>query len=227
MGLRRAAHVAWRRVGDETVLIHLKTKKIHVLNPSGEFFWHSLDGSRASREIVDGLSLEQPLPGDAAKQLDVFFDQLESADLVEASHASSDTCRPPRRLQSSPHGSLRSSRRTACVGGAHAHKDEASLKLVAGIIASPLTWLWVALLVGSTLRAPIDHRAPDTLSPEADARASFPRARRAPRRFRRPRSRARLARHTRPRWPGNQLRGSCLVCSFFPMAFKGSTAVNP
>ncbi len=91
MGLRRAAHVAWRRVGDETVLIHLKTKKIHVLNPSGGFFWHSLDGARESHEFLDGLSLEEPLPGDAAKQLDGFFDQLKNTDLVEAAHASSET----------------------------------------------------------------------------------------------------------------------------------------
>ncbi len=91
MGLRRAAHVAWRRVGDETVLIHLETKRIYVLNQSGGFFWHSLDGAQESREFLDGLSLEEPLPGDAAKQLDVFFDQLESADLVDAAHASSDT----------------------------------------------------------------------------------------------------------------------------------------
>lgn len=91
MGLRRAAHVAWRRMGDQTVLIHLKTKKIYVLNPSGGFFWHSLDGARESREFLDGLSLEEPLPGNATKELDVFFDQLESADLVDAAHASSDT----------------------------------------------------------------------------------------------------------------------------------------
>ncbi len=90
MGLRRAAHVAWRRVGDETVLIHLKTKKIYVLNPSGGFFWHSLDGARESREFLDGLSLEEPLPGDAAKQLDGFFDQLKNTDLIEAAHASSE-----------------------------------------------------------------------------------------------------------------------------------------
>ena len=83
--------MAWRRVGDETVLIHLATKRIYVLNPSGGFFWHSLDGARESREFLDGLSLEEPLPGDAAKQLDVFFDQLESADLVDAAHASSET----------------------------------------------------------------------------------------------------------------------------------------
>jgi len=90
MGLRRAAHVAWRRVGDETVLIHLKTKKIHVLNPSGGYFWHSLDGARESREILDGLSLEEPLPGDAAKQLDGFFDQLKDTDLIDTTHASGD-----------------------------------------------------------------------------------------------------------------------------------------
>ena len=90
MRLRRASHVAWRRVGDETVLIHLKTKKIYVLNPSGGFFWHSLDGARESREFLDGLSLEEPLPGDAAKQLDGFFDLLKNTDLVEV-HTSTDT----------------------------------------------------------------------------------------------------------------------------------------
>ena len=61
-----------------------------MLNPSGGFFWHSLDGARESREFLDGLSLEEPLPGDAAKQLDGFFDQLKNTDLVEAAHASSE-----------------------------------------------------------------------------------------------------------------------------------------
>lgn len=91
MGLRRAAHVAWRRVGDETVLIHLKTKKIFVLNPSGGFFWHSLDGARGGRDILGGLSLEQPLPDDASAQLDGFLEKLEGADLVEAATATGDS----------------------------------------------------------------------------------------------------------------------------------------
>ena len=82
MGLRRAAHVAWRRVGDETVLIHLKTKKIYVLNPSAGYFWHSLDGARGAREMLDGLELE--IPGDANQRLDGFLEKLEGADLVEA-----------------------------------------------------------------------------------------------------------------------------------------------
>lgn len=94
MALRRATHVAWRRVGDETVLIHLKTKKIYVLNPSGGFFWHSLDGGRGSRDLLDGLTLSDPLPGDASTRLDAFFEQLEIADLVEAAKASDPP--PPR-----------------------------------------------------------------------------------------------------------------------------------
>ena len=90
MGLRRASHVAWRRVGDETVLIHLKTKKIYVLNPSGGFFWHSLDGAQESRQFLDGLILEEPLPGDAVQQLDGFLDQLKDTDLVESTDGSSN-----------------------------------------------------------------------------------------------------------------------------------------
>lgn len=90
MGLRRAAHVAWRRVGDETVLIHLKTKKIFVLNPSAGFFWHSLDGARGTREMLDGLErVPLELPGDATQTLDGFLEKLESADLVEAASTSS------------------------------------------------------------------------------------------------------------------------------------------
>ena len=84
MGIRRAAHVAWRRLGDETVLIHLKTKRIYVLNPSSGFFWHCLDGAHGTGEILDGLTLEAPLPENAAGELNRFFDELVDADLVEA-----------------------------------------------------------------------------------------------------------------------------------------------
>jgi hypothetical protein len=83
MGLRRAAHVAWRRVGDETVLIHLRNKKIYVLNPSGGFFWHGLDGDRESAELLSSVSLESPLPENAPESVDAFFRDLKEADLVE------------------------------------------------------------------------------------------------------------------------------------------------
>ena len=84
MGLRRAAHVAWRRVGDETVLIHLRNKKIFVLNPSGGFFWHGLDGARGTEEFLKGLTLEDPLPDGASGRLEAFLQDLREADLVDA-----------------------------------------------------------------------------------------------------------------------------------------------
>ena len=84
MGLRRAAHVAWRRVGDETVLIHLRSKKIYVLNASGGFFWHGLDGARGAEQFLSGISSSEPLPHGASERIDAFFQELRNADLVES-----------------------------------------------------------------------------------------------------------------------------------------------
>ena len=84
MGLRRAAHVAWRRVGDETVLIHLRNKKIFVLNPSGGFFWHGLDGARGPDEFLESLTLDDPLPDGASGRIAAFLHDLREADLVDA-----------------------------------------------------------------------------------------------------------------------------------------------
>lgn len=83
MGLRRGAHVAWRRVGDETVLIHLRNKKIYVLNASGGFFWHGLDGARGTEQFLSNLPLGDPLPLGTSEQIDAFFGDLREADLVD------------------------------------------------------------------------------------------------------------------------------------------------
>jgi Coenzyme PQQ synthesis protein D (PqqD) len=84
MGLRRAAHVAWRRVGDETVLIHLRNKRIYVLNSSGGFFWHGLDGARGTEQFLERLGLEEPLPDDAPVRVESFLQDLQKSDLVDA-----------------------------------------------------------------------------------------------------------------------------------------------
>ncbi len=83
MAVRRANHVAWRRVGDETVLVHLKDKKIYVLNPSAGFFWHRLDGQRGASDLLATLEIDQPIPDSAPNHLETFFANLEAADLVE------------------------------------------------------------------------------------------------------------------------------------------------
>jgi len=90
MGLRRAAHVAWRRVGDETVLIHLRNKRIFVLNPSGGFLWHGLDGARGTEEFLESLTLDDPLPDGASGRIDAFLENLREADLVEGDGAKGD-----------------------------------------------------------------------------------------------------------------------------------------
>ena len=87
MELRRARHVAWRRIGDETVLIHLKAKRIYVLNPSGGFFWHRLNGARGTDEILDSTAVAE-LPASAVSELDRFWEKLAEADLVEKSESS-------------------------------------------------------------------------------------------------------------------------------------------
>jgi hypothetical protein len=71
-------------VGDETVLIHLRNKKIFVLNPSGGFFWHGLDGARGTEEFLGSLTFEDPLPDGASGRIEAFLQDLREADLVEA-----------------------------------------------------------------------------------------------------------------------------------------------
>lgn len=96
MGLRRGAHVAWRRVGDETVLIHLRNKKIYVLNQSGGFFWHGLDGERGTEQFLSSLPLADPGADLTTERIDAFLKDLEEADLVDSNG------RPEERTVSLP-----------------------------------------------------------------------------------------------------------------------------
>lgn len=89
MRLRRASHVAWRRIGDETVLIHLPRKRIYVLNPSGGFFWHGLDGARDGVELASAL--EFPVDDEVRTSLEQFLVRLQEADLVETEDDGSTT----------------------------------------------------------------------------------------------------------------------------------------
>lgn len=42
MTYRRVAHVAWRRLGPETVVLDLRSKRVYALNESGGALWHAL-----------------------------------------------------------------------------------------------------------------------------------------------------------------------------------------
>lgn len=42
MTYHRVAHVAWRRIGAETVVLDLKSKRVFALNEPGSEIWHAL-----------------------------------------------------------------------------------------------------------------------------------------------------------------------------------------
>ncbi len=50
---RRAAHVAWRKIGDETVVMNLRARMLVGLNPAGGFLWHALDGQRGVDDLAE------------------------------------------------------------------------------------------------------------------------------------------------------------------------------
>jgi hypothetical protein len=71
MGYRRTAHVAWRRVGGQTIVINLRTSTVLGLNEAGGAAWEALGG--APRPAL--------LPAD--QTADEFFNQLEADGVVE------------------------------------------------------------------------------------------------------------------------------------------------
>lgn len=50
--------VVSRRIGDEIVLVHLKTNRIFSLNPTGARFWELLSDGKSRHEIEATLILE-------------------------------------------------------------------------------------------------------------------------------------------------------------------------
>ena len=50
--------VAFRRVGDEVVLVHLGTNQIYALNETGARFWELLTEGRTRAEILGALTAE-------------------------------------------------------------------------------------------------------------------------------------------------------------------------
>jgi hypothetical protein len=72
MGYRRSTHVAWRRVGGQTVVINLRTSSVLGLNESGGSLWEGLGEPGAP-----------PLePGDRATE--EFLEQLRDEGIVES-----------------------------------------------------------------------------------------------------------------------------------------------
>ena len=79
--LRRAAHVAWRQVGDETVVLDLNDGHIYGLDKVGGFFWHALNGCRSTTELL--RLAKRPVLEESLHALQRFLDELVELGLLQ------------------------------------------------------------------------------------------------------------------------------------------------
>lgn len=76
--------VASRRLGDEVVLVHLRTNRIFSLSPTGARFWELLSDGRTRPEIEAELLDEYDVSREeVSAEIDSLVTMLESEDLVQ------------------------------------------------------------------------------------------------------------------------------------------------
>lgn len=76
--------VVSRRLGDEVVLVHLKTNRIFSLSPTGARFWELLAAGRGRSEIEATLLQEYDVTPEAVSaEIDSLVGMLEAERLVQ------------------------------------------------------------------------------------------------------------------------------------------------
>lgn len=91
----RADHTAWRRIGDETVILDQAGHRLFGLNETAGVVWHLLDSSRSAEELcsVSGVSPDE---------LASFLGQLERSGLVQPAAATSERKKPEAKGERTP-----------------------------------------------------------------------------------------------------------------------------
>jgi hypothetical protein len=75
--------VVSRRLGDEIVLVHLKTNRIFSLSPTGARFWELLSDGRARPDIEAELLREYDVsPEEVSAEIDSLVRTLEAEQLL-------------------------------------------------------------------------------------------------------------------------------------------------
>ena len=93
---RRADHVAWRRVGDETVVVHLDRKQMLGLNEAGSVVWSALEREHDLEAITRALGDH---PDEATlRQVDAFLRDLGREGFVETEPAGTPLASEPAVL---------------------------------------------------------------------------------------------------------------------------------
>lgn len=78
-----------RQVHDETIVVPVRTgaadlEAIYVLNETGTWIWHHLDGQRDMGDLVEGLVSEFDIPAKRAQRdLSTFLHSLKKEGLVQ------------------------------------------------------------------------------------------------------------------------------------------------
>jgi len=81
---RRAAGIASRKIGEETVLVSPKTGKVFVLNQTGSLIWGMCDGERSVDELATHLAAEfGVLREQAGTDVLELIEELAKRNLVE------------------------------------------------------------------------------------------------------------------------------------------------
>jgi Coenzyme PQQ synthesis protein D (PqqD) len=81
--LRPNPDVVWRQVGDEVVLVNMKTNRIYSLNSTGARLWELLDSGADRREIEQAMLDEFDVePAQLREEIDSQLDRLAREGLV-------------------------------------------------------------------------------------------------------------------------------------------------
>jgi hypothetical protein len=77
--------VTFQKLGEETVIVHLGTGRIHHTNATGSRIWELIEGGRSLGEIREALVGEfDASPGHLQEALETFVAQLSAEQMIHA-----------------------------------------------------------------------------------------------------------------------------------------------
>ena len=94
MTIKRSAHVAWRTVADEPVILNLASKKIYGLSAGGRMLWQALDTPRELEELARQLNQPTRVAVDWLRQLHMEGLVEVGGELAETPYEPSDSDSP-------------------------------------------------------------------------------------------------------------------------------------
>lgn len=83
---KRVDHVAFRQIGEDTVLVDTQGQELHRLNETAALIWEHCSGERTSDEILDAVRAQFTVDrAEARAQLDDFLRSLLNKGLISLS----------------------------------------------------------------------------------------------------------------------------------------------